>query len=116
VDLKMEIGKRIKKIRNDKSMKQEEFGVTLGVNRQAISRLESGRQVVDQDLLNNLWVQFKVSPHWLITGEDPGAVVEVAKLKSDLKETKRTLSLVEAHRDSLTEIIQLLKDAAGINK
>ena len=112
----MEIGKRIKKIRNDKSMKQEEFGALIGSNRSVISRLESGRQQIDQEILRKFWTTRRVSPHWLITGEDPGAVVEVAKLKSDLKETKRTLSLVEAHRDSLTEIIQLLKDAAGIKK
>ena len=112
----MEIGKRIKKIRNDKSMKQEEFGALIGSNRSVISRLESGRQQIDQEILMKFWTTLRVSPHWLITGEDPGAVVEVAKLKSDLKETKRTLSLVEAHRDSLTEIIQFLKDAAVINK
>ena len=112
----MEIGKRIKKIRNDKSMKQAEFGALIGSNRSVISRLESGRQQIDQEILMKFRTTLRVSPHWLITGEDPGAVVEVAKLKSDLKETKRTLSLVEAHRDSLTEIIQLLKDAAGINK
>ena len=110
----MEIGKRIKKIRQNKSMKQEEFGALIGSNRSVISRLESGRQQIDQELLMKFWTTLKISPHWLITGEDPGAVAEVAKLKSDLKETKQTLSLVEAHRDSLAEIIQLLKKTAWI--
>ncbi len=110
----MEIGKVIKKIRQDKSMKQEEFGALIGSNRSVISRLESGRQQIDQELLMKFWTTLKISPHWLITGEDPGNVAEVAKLKSDLKETKQTLSLVEAHRDSLAEIIQLLKKTAGI--
>ena len=110
----MEIGKRIKKIRQNKSMKQEEFGALIGSNRSVISRLESGRQQIDQELLMKFWTTLKISPHWLITGEDPGNVAEVAKLKSDLKETKHTLSLVEAHRDSLAEIIQLLKKTAGI--
>ena len=110
----MEIGKRIKKIRQNKSMKQDEFGALIGSNRSVISRLESGRQQIDQELLMKFWTTLKISPHWLITGEDPGNVAEVAKLKSDLKETKHTLSLVEAHRDSLAEIIQLLKKTAGI--
>tara|TARA_B100001123_G_C15205325_1_gene984992 strand:+ start:642 stop:992 length:351 start_codon:yes stop_codon:yes gene_type:complete len=116
VDLKMEIGKRIKKIRQNKSMKQEEFGALIGSNRSVISRLESGRQQIDQEILMKFWTTLKVSPHWLITGEDPGGVAEVSKLKSDLKETQQNLVEMRSHRDSLAEIIQLLKDAAGMKK
>ena len=112
----MEIGKRIKKIRQNKSMKQEEFGALIGSNRSVISRLESGRQQIDQEILMKFWTTLKVSPHWLITGEDPGGGAEVAKLKSDLKETQQNLVEMRSHRDSLAEIIQLLKDAAGMKK
>ncbi len=112
----MEIGKRIKKIRQNKSMKQEEFGALIGSNRSVISRLESGRQQIDQEILMKFWTTLKVSPHWLITGEDPGGVAEVSKLKSDLKETQQNLVEMRSHRDSLAEIIQLLKDAAGMKK
>ena len=112
----MEIGKRIKKIRQNKSMKQEEFGALIGSNRSVISRLESGRQQIDQEILMKFWTTLKISPHWLITGEDPGGVAEVAKLKSDLKETQQNLVEMRSHRDSLAEIIQLLKDAAGMKK
>ena len=113
----MEIGKRIKKIRNDKSMKQEEFGALIGSNRSVISRLESGRQHIDQEILMKFWTTLRVSPHWLITGEDPDVsarLAELAKLKSDFKETQQNLVDMRSHRDSLAEIIQLLKDAAGV--
>ena len=113
----MEIGKRIKKIRNDKSMKQEEFGALIGSNRSVISRLESGRQQIDQEILMKFWTTLRVSPHWLITGEDPGVsarLAELAELKSDLKETQQNLVDMRSHRDSLAEIIQLLKDATGV--
>ena len=103
----MEIGKRIKKIRTEKALKQEDFGVALGVNRSVISRLESGRQLIDQDLLSNLWNQFQISPHWVITGENLGDVGEVSRLKSDLETTKELLA-------AKTEIIQLLKKTAGL--
>jgi len=110
----MEIGKRIKKIRQDKSMKQEEFGVTLGVNRQAISRLESGRQVVDQDILSHLWEKFQVSPHWVITGEDLGSAQENSKLRKELDHTKSMLAVVKSDRDTKGSFIKLLEKTAGI--
>ena len=103
----MEIGKRIKKIRTEKALKQEDFGVALGVNRSVISRLESGRQLIDQDFLSNLWNQFQISPHWVITGEDPGNLGEVSRLKSDLDKAEKSLA-------ETREIIQLLKKTAGL--
>ena len=109
MDSKKEIGLRIKKIRTDRSMKQEDFGVALEVNRSVISRLETGRQLIDQDLLGNLWDTFRVSPHWVITGEEEESVRDVERLKSELKMTKQMLSDVRSDRDSKAEIIRLMK-------
>ncbi len=105
----MEIGKRIRMIRQEKALKQEEFGALHGSNRSVISRLESGRQLIDQDLLNRLWTKLGVSPHWIITGEDIAnreRLKEISELKAELASTKELLA-------AKTEIIQLMKKVAG---
>ena len=111
MDLKMEIAIRIRKIRQDRRMKQDEFGDYLDLNRSTISRLESGKQLIDQDLLKKFWDRLQVCPRWLITGEDVGFLTdkdhEIARLQNDLETTKELLA-------AKTEIIQLLKDAAGL--
>lgn len=111
MDLKMEIAIRIRKIRQDRRMKQDEFGELLGMNRQWISRLESGKQLIDHDTIRRFWDKLQVCPRWLITGEDVGVLTdkdqEIARLQNDLETTKELLA-------AKTEIIQLLKDAAGV--
>ena len=110
----MEIGKRIRKIRQDKSMKQEEFGALVGSNRSVISRLESGRQLIDQELLMKFWNKLSISPHWIITGEEFGGdkaqlIQEIASLKSQLETSNAMLAVMKSDRDSKEEIIRLMK-------
>ena len=115
----MEIGKRIRKIRQDKSMKQEEFGALVGSNRSVISRLESGRQLIDQELLMKFWNKLSISPHWIITGEEFGGdkaqlIQEVTSLKAELEITKTMLAVMKSDRDTKESFIQLLRKTAGI--
>ena len=84
-------------------MKQDEFGDILGMNRQMISRLESGNQLVDQKIIKKFWDKLKICPRWLIIGDDVGNLSDKDQEINQLKE------LLAAK----TEIIQLLKDAAG---
>ena len=114
MDSKREIGLRIKKIRQDKSMKQEEFGALVGSNRSVISRLESGRQLIDQELLMKFWNKLAISPHWIITGEEFGGdkaqlIQEIASLKSQLETSNAMLAVMKSDRDSKEEIIRLMK-------
>lgn len=64
---------RIKKIRGDLKLTQEEFGKILGVSRNAIANIESGRVTPGDTLIKLLLKEFNIDKHWLETGEgDPG--------------------------------------------
>ena len=100
-------------------MKQEEFGALIGTNRSVISRLESGRQQIDQDLLMKFWTKLKISPHWIITGEEFGGdkaqlIQKIGSLQSQLETTNAMLAIVKSDRDTKESFIQLLKKTAGI--
>jgi len=110
----MEIGKRIKKIRTEKALKQDEFGTLLGTNRSVIGRIETGRQMIDQDFLYKIWTVLNVSPHWVITGEDLGSAQENSKLRKELDHTKSMLAVVKSDRDTKASFIRLLEKTAGI--
>ena len=52
----MDIGKKIKNLRLEKNVKQEELAEYLGVSFQAVSKWETGASVPDIALLPNLAV------------------------------------------------------------
>lgn len=60
---------RIKRIRKDLSMTQEEFGADLGVSRIAITTYETGRVVPDKSIRMLICQKFNVNEDWLERGE-----------------------------------------------
>lgn len=61
---------RIKKIRKNLKLTQEEFGKRLGVTRNAIANIESGRVTPSNLFLNLLSKEFNISKEWIETGCD----------------------------------------------
>lgn len=60
---------RIKLIRKNAAMTQEEFGIELGVSRIAITTYETGRVVPDKSIRLLICQKFNVNLEWLETGE-----------------------------------------------
>ncbi len=60
---------RIKLIRKDAALTQEEFGTELGVSRIAITTYETGRVIPDKSIRLLICEKFNVNPVWLETGE-----------------------------------------------
>ena len=56
-----EIGLRIKNLRKEKNLSQEELGEKIGISKQAVSYLESGRNQISLDILNKLHTIFNIS-------------------------------------------------------
>lgn len=62
------MNERIKLLRLELNMTQEEFGKKIGVTRSAISYLESGRSKLTEKMLFLICITFNVSKEWLKNG------------------------------------------------
>lgn len=77
-----EIGKRIKRAREERNMSQEELGDRLGLNKSTIQRYESGRvQRIKQPILENMAKALNVDPSWLtLKSDDPEPYCEPSNI------------------------------------
>lgn len=66
----IEIGKRIKMIRQKKRLSQIAFAAELHVSREQISRWENGSKIPALDILCQLSLIGRISLDYLITGEE----------------------------------------------
>lgn len=62
---------RIKELRQQLGLSQDEFGARLGVTNAAISRLESGARSVTEQMALAMHREFGASYSWLTTGDGP---------------------------------------------
>lgn len=66
---KNEIANRIKEIRISSNLSQEEFGEKLGLTRQSISALETGKNSLTIETIDKLHEIFKTDINYLLYGE-----------------------------------------------
>lgn len=60
---------RIKLVRKNATLTQEEFGTEIGVSRIAITTYETGRVIPDKSIRLLICEKFNVNETWLETGE-----------------------------------------------
>ena len=82
----MTFGKKIKKLRTDKGLTQDELAEKIYVTRTAISKWESGRGFPNIESLKAISKYFSVSLDELLSGEEILAIAE-----NDNKQKERTL-------------------------
>ena len=63
------IGERIRKVRKDTGLTQEEFGKAIGCSVTYIHFVESGKNIPSSDFLNKVCMNYGISYNWLLTGE-----------------------------------------------
>jgi transcriptional regulator with XRE-family HTH domain len=66
------IGKRIKEIRetaNEGKLSQAQFGALLGVSRDVVANIETGRVEPTQIIINAICREFHINETWLRTGD-----------------------------------------------
>lgn len=63
------MNKRIKQVRKELKLTQDEFGLAIGITGSAISKLESGASGITEQLLKSVCKEFDVDYIWLTTGE-----------------------------------------------
>jgi len=122
----MNIGNKIKQIREKNSLNQSEFGEKLGVSQKIISNVESGRNEPSIQLLQKLITIFQISPSWLILNESESyeniqsdidyLFLKAKKLAIANKEEKEILNFLEnfiSTYETLNQVINKLKTIKG---
>ena len=73
------IGEKIKKLRKQKGVSQEETAFELGVTRQTVSKWESGAMQPNAESIRMLSDYFAVSPVYFFGGEQAVAETETSQ-------------------------------------
>lgn len=60
---------RIKLIRNNEKLTQEEFGEKLDMTRNKVFNLESGRKIIKSDDIEKICSTFNINEEWIISGK-----------------------------------------------
>lgn len=66
----MTLGERVKAIRKEKGLTQQEFGDLIGIKRNSVALIEGGRSTSDQTV-NSICRVFNVREEWLRDGTGP---------------------------------------------
>ena len=61
-----EIGKRVRKIRLQKGISQEQFGELIGIKKAAVSKIENGDNSLSRSNLISICNQFNINEEWLL--------------------------------------------------
>lgn len=113
---------RIKNIRKDARLTQEEFGSMLGVSRIAVTTYETGRVIPDKSVRLLICSKFNVNEAWLENGEgDPyreGLIPNVAhalmRMPAVCSVLERILPvLTDDDLDRINEIADLISEKFG---
>ena len=92
---KVQFGKRLKKLRLVKGLKQKEFANSIGITVSYLSQIENGEKGMSLDTLSLLSVKFGVNIDWLITGEGPMFREEERNLQERIQELEAELKKME---------------------
>lgn len=71
----IDIGKRIKQVREDAGLNQRDFAARMGSSSGRVSEIESGKNVPGGDLLLRLNQEFGTDLTWVLTGKQDGTVI-----------------------------------------
>lgn len=113
---------RIKNIRKDARLTQEEFGSMLGVSRIAVTTYETGRVIPDKSVRLLICSKFNVNESWLETGEGnpyrEGLIPTVAhalmRMPAVCSALERILPvLTDDDLDRINEIADLISEKFG---
>ena len=64
-----EIGKRVRKIRLQKGISQEQFGELIGIKKAAVSKIENGDNSLSRSNPISICKQFNINEEWLLYGK-----------------------------------------------
>lgn len=125
----MEIGKRIKMLRNSLGMTQDELGEKLGVKKAAIQKYESGGIInLKIETINKLAEVFEVTPAYImgwdkfdeeINNDDLKRQIRLAELlsdKFDVEIVETIFKAFELNEEGQNKLFSYMEDLTQLDK
>ena len=100
----MTLGERIKKLRKEKDLTQQQFCNLIGFKQNSISLVESGKRNISDQAIKSICREFNISEAWLQTGEGE---MFVPTPETAIDEIIRDYGLDDLDRQIITEYLQL---------
>lgn len=111
------MNERLKRIRKELDLSQEEFGKRLGITGGGISKLEKGERNLTEQMLKSICREFKVNYLWLTEGLGemfmgiPTSIIDELADCYNLNDSERQvlinyLSMTEEERDNFQKYLK----------
>lgn len=84
--MKVEIGQRITKVREEMGLTKEEFAKQLGITGQYLGTVERGKSVLSVEKLKKLCDFTHLSADYILFGKDTNKQIKVEKMLSEFSE------------------------------
>lgn len=88
------INERVKEVRKQLNLSQEEFGKSIGLSKSGISNIENGTRNVNSKHVKLISMVFNIDEQWLLTGIKENIS---ADFEEHLSNEVKTLELVQKH-------------------
>jgi len=102
------IAERFKELREDSGLDQIKFAEKIGIPRQTVSKIETGRQEVSPQVLREIHLKLGVSPEYLLGLRDEKKL-DFSKLKSENEQLHIQLEEARSHIRNYQELINFFR-------
>lgn len=108
------MNERLKALRKELHLSQEDFGKRLGVSNTAISKLEKGERSLTEQMALSICREFRVNYYWITQGKGdvfsgtPQTVVE--EIAEDFKLNEIDRKIIEKYLDLTPEQRKVITD------
>ncbi|MCP4137601.1 MAG: helix-turn-helix transcriptional regulator [bacterium] len=102
------IAKRLKELRKEKNLKQNELAEQMGMDNKMISHYENGKSIPSIDALMKIAVIFDISVDYLLFEESPRRPLKQSGDRELIEYVSNMDKLTEEDRDSIKHIIKSL--------
>ena len=101
------LAERIKKVRTDLHLTQQEFADRISVSRSFVSRMESGKEKPSNSLLKLIALEFDVSTDWLENGQ---GTMEISNLALDYFDRSSSNQIRSGTKEIISKFQAILSD------
>ena len=97
----MTIQERIRQVRQKNNLTMEEFGKRIGIKKNSISLIESGKNNPSEQTILSICREFNINEEWLRTGNGTATkssdTVDITRLLQDRGATELELKILQAY-------------------
>lgn len=99
---------RIKSIRLNEKLTQEEFAEKLGLTRDKVFNIESGRKIIKSDDIENICSKFNINEEWIISGK--GVMYKTSSTSKQISNNLNNITNSELFNNTVKKLSELDDD------